>query len=187
MVRDAAAFVQGAGPVQAALEGPRRSSAARCTPALKRVTDDIAERFQFNTAISAIMEMVNAIYAYRELPEDQQDPAALREALELIVLALAPFAPHVAEERGSARATASSVHLQAWPEYDPAAVVEAEIELVVQVNGKVRDRVRVPRDADEETVRQAALASAKVQEFLNGKEVARVIVVPGRLVNVVVR
>jgi len=187
MVRDAAAFVQGAGPVQGALEGPAAELRRKVHSGLKRVTTDIAERFQFNTAISAIMEMVNAVYAYRELPEDQQDPAALREALELIVLALAPFAPHVAEEAWEMLGHSSSVHLEAWPQYDPAAVVEAEIELVVQVNGKVRDRVRVPRDADEETVRQAALASAKVQEFLNGKEVARVIVVPGRLVNVVVR
>src|SRR5690606_3660988 len=127
------------------------------------------------------------LFRSRELPEDQQDPAALREALELIVLALAPFAPHVAEEAWEMLGHSSSVHLEAWPQYDPAAVVEAEIELVVQVNGKVRDRVRVPRDVDQETVRQSALASAKVQEFLNGKAVARVFVVSGSLVNVVLR
>ena len=154
---------------------------------VERVTVDVGERFQFNTAISAIMEMVNAIYAYRELPKEQQDPALLKEAVELTVLVLAPFAPHLAEEAWEALGHATSVHLQPWPEYDAEAVVEDEVELVLQVNGKVRDRVRVPREAGEEELRSAALASSKVKEFVDGKQVAKVIVVPGRLVNIVVR
>ena len=109
------------------------------------------------------MEMVNAIYAYRELPKDQQDPALLKEAVELTVLVLAPFAPHLAEEAWEALGHESSVHLQPWPKYDPEAVVEDEIELVLQVNGKVRDRIRVAREADEEALRSAALESPKVQ------------------------
>ena len=151
------------------------------------MTVDVGERFQFNTAISAIMEMVNAIYHYRELAAEKQDLALLKEAVELTVLVLAPFAPHLAEEAWEMLGHTTSIHREAWPTYDPQAVVEDEIELVLQVNGKVRDRVRVPRQATEEELRQVALASAKVQEFVDGKEVQRVIVVPGRLVNVVVR
>ena len=100
------------------------------------------------------MEMVNAVYAYREQAGERQDPALLKEAVELVVLVLAPFAPHLAEEAWEALGYRESVHLQPWPQYDPQAVVEEEIELVLQVNGKVRDRVRVPKDADEETLRE---------------------------------
>jgi len=187
MVSELAPAVKGAGPVTGDLDAASAELRRRVHTGLRRVTVDIADRFQFNTAISAIMEMVNAIYAYKELPAEKQNRSVLREAVEITVLALAPFAPHVTEEAWELLGHESSVHLEAWPQYDPEAVVEAELELVVQVNGKVRDRIKVPADADEESVRQAALACSRVRELVDGKEVARVIVVPGKLVNVVVR
>lgn len=187
LVMDVAPMVAGAGDKPQAIDEAGEKLRRQVHSGVKRVTSDVADRFHFNTAISAIMEMVNAVYAYREQAGERQDPALLKEAVELVVLVLAPFAPHLAEEAWEALGYRESVHLQPWPQYDPQAVVEEEIELVLQVNGKVRDRVRVPKDADEETLRETALASAKVKEFVDGKQVVRVIVVPGRLVNVVVR
>ena len=187
MVADVAPRVKDVTAKPQALDEAGQKLRRQIHTGVKRVTVDVGERFQFNTAISAIMEMVNAIYHYRELPAEKQDLGLLKEAVELTVLVLAPFAPHLAEEAWEMLGHTTSIHREAWPTYDPQAVVEDEIELVLQVNGKVRDRVRVPRQATEEELRQVALASAKVQEFVDGKEVQRVIVVPGRLVNVVVR
>mgnify|MGYP001252444421 CR=1 FL=1 len=152
---------------------------------VQRVTQDIEDRFHFNTAIAAIMELVNAFYQYKERSVER-DQAVVAEGLEKLVLLLAPFAPHLAEELWAMMGRTESVHLQPWPSYDPEAVQADTIEVVVQVNGRVRDRVWVARDASEEDVRQAALASPKVQEHVGGQPVKRVVVVPGRLVNVVV-
>jgi len=153
---------------------------------IKRVTEDIERRMHFNTAISAIMELVNGIHAYREQPAEKQDRSVLREAVETVVVLLAPFAPHLTEELWHGLGHTGSIHEQAWPDYDRDAVTVDEIELVVQVNGKVRDRLTVPVDADEEEVRAMAVELPKVKEFTNGKTVRKVIVVPKRLVNIVV-
>ncbi|MGB9919319.1 MAG: leucine--tRNA ligase [Moorellales bacterium] len=155
---------------------------------VKRVTEDIEERFNFNTAISAIMELVNGLYRYRDdLPATEQNPALLRLAVERLVLLLAPFAPHLAEELWHRLGYEESVHRQAWPEYDPQALVAEEVEVVVQVNGKVRDRLRLPAGLDQEEARRFALAQEKVQQWLAGKEVAKVVWVPDKLINLVVR
>ena len=153
---------------------------------IKRVTEDIERRFHFNTAIAAVMELVNGIYDYRELPAEKQDRAVLREAIETVVVLLAPFAPHITEELWQGIGRSGSVHEQPWPDYDQSAVAVEEIELVVQVNGRVRDRMSVPVDAGEEEIRARAVELLKVKEFTNGKTVRKVIVVPGRLVNIVV-
>jgi len=154
--------------------------------AIKRVTDDIGERRQFNTAISAIMELVNALGAAKEDPGVSL--AVLREAVEAVVVLLAPFTPHLSEElwRG-ALGRAESVHRQPWPEYSPDALVQDEVEIVVQVNGKVRDRISVPADCDEDRIREAAWQAPRVQEFVGGKSLVKAVVVPKRLVNFVVR
>lgn len=154
--------------------------------ALKRVTEDVGRRMQFNTAISAVMELVNAIYAYKDQDEAKHHPAVLREALELTVTMLAPFAPHLSEELWHAMGKETSVHLESWPRYDEDAIAVQEVAIVVQVNGKVRDRLTVPFDADEESITQTALELPRVKEFVDGKSVRKVISVPGRLINVVV-
>ncbi|HET9000034.1 MAG TPA: leucine--tRNA ligase [bacterium] len=151
---------------------------------VKRVTDDL-EAFRFNTALAALMECTNALYRARE-----QGAAGTEEwspALRTMVLMLAPFAPHLAEELWAQLGESYSVHQQAWPAWDPEAVREDTVTLVLQVNGRVRDRVQVPAGLDEAHLRETALASEKVRKFIDGMQVQDVIVVRGKLVNVVVR
>jgi len=183
-------LVEELGPLPAGQAAPGQDAAAEdlrrmVHRTVQRVTQDIEERFHFNTAISAIMELVNAFYLYKE-SGGPRDRAVVAEGLEKLVLLLAPFAPHLAEELWEMLGRSGSVHEQPWPAYDPEAVQADTVEIVVQVNGRVRDRLWVARDASEEEVRAAALAMPKVQEHIGGRPVARVVVVPGRLVNVVV-
>lgn len=149
---------------------------------IKKVTEDIDKRYQFNTAVSAIMELVNAISAYPE----GADRGTLAEAIEKTIVLLAPFAPHIAEELWHRIGHADSVHAQPWPTWDEAALAADEVKIVVQVNGKVRDRVVVPANASREEIEAAVLAQEKVKAHLAGKTVKKVIVVPGKLVNLVV-
>ncbi len=150
-----------------------------------KVTEDVG-RFQFNTAIAALMELTNAAYIYRrELPEGARDLPLLREVAEALTLLIAPFTPHMAEELWrEALGHDTSVHLMAWPTYDPSACVADEIELAVQVNGKVRGKVTVATDLREEDV--IAVALSEVAGHIEGKEVKKVVVVAGKLVSVVV-
>ncbi|BAS28526.1 leucyl-tRNA synthetase [Limnochorda pilosa] len=154
---------------------------------LRKVTGDIEERFSLNTSISALMSLVNRLYQYKEETPAVR-PELAREGLETLVLMLAPFAPHLAEELWhEALGREGSVHQASWPELDPSALEREEVEVVVQVNGKLRDRLVVPVDVDEATLREQATALPRVQPFIDGRQVQRVIVVPGRLVNVVVK
>jgi len=150
--------------------------------AIKKVTEDIGVRYQFNTAISAIMELVNAIYAYPESAE----PSIKAEAIKTAVVLLNPSAPHITAELWEMMGYGTSLHELVWPSYDESALVLDEIEYVVQINGKVRERLVFPKDASREQVEQEALASEKVQALLEGKAIKKVIVVPGKLINVVV-
>ena len=156
--------------------------------AIKKVTFDIKERFNFNTAISAIMELVNSIYAYRQSGnEEGHNHQTLSNALEKTILLLAPFAPHLAEEAWQLLGNKESVHRQQWPTYDPEKLHEEEVEVVVQINGKVRGRMTVPADYGEEDLTAEARKQDRVKELLEGKSIVKVITVPGRLVNIVVR
>ena len=113
---------------------------------IKKVTEDIEQRFNFNTAISAIMELVNGLYHYKDnVSENEQNLALVKFGLKNLVLLLAPFAPHISEELWANLGGNQSVHLQNWPEYDPASLEMDEITLVVQVNGKLRDKISVPK------------------------------------------
>jgi leucyl-tRNA synthetase len=145
---------------------------------IAKVSDDIARRFQFNTPIAAVMELGN------ELGRSPEDPGA-RFAAETAVSLLQPYAPHVAEELWS-RLGHERLWEEPWPEADPALLERETFELVIQVNGRVRDRVEVSADASDEELVAQARASARVQAFLDGKEIRKEIVVPGKLVNLVV-
>jgi leucyl-tRNA synthetase len=145
---------------------------------IARVTDDIGRRYQFNTPIAAVMELVN------ELGRSPEDPGA-RFAAETAVSLLQPYAPHITEELWS-RLGRERLWEEPWPEADPALLERETFELVIQVNGRVRDRVEVASDLSEEELVAQARASARVQDFLDGKEIRKEIVVPGKLVNLVV-
>ncbi len=151
---------------------------------VKRVTEDIA-RFNFNTAISAIMELVNALYKYNE--NANRNPGVMKEAVDNLVLMLAPFAPHITEELWHELGNAESVHMVAWPKYDPELAKSEEVTLVVQVNGKVRDKITVPADIAEDEMKKTALESEKVLAHVSDKEVKNIFIVPGKLVNIVVK
>ena len=150
---------------------------------IKRVTDDM-EEFAFNTVIAALMEFTNTLQKAKETPVYGTE--AWEEAIETLLLLLAPCCPHIAEELWARTGRPYSVHQQRWPEYNPELTVEETITLVVQVNGKVRARVEVPADITEEAAKEAALAEPNVQRHIAGKEIRKIVYVPGRLVNIVV-
>jgi leucyl-tRNA synthetase len=178
----------GAGGSQPAADGLAADDVAlvrKAHWAIDKVTHDLSDhRFQFNTAISAVMEVVNDVSRARE--RGGADPQALRFALATGASLLFPFAPHVSADAYSLL-TGARVWEEPWPVADPALLVSDTIELVAQVNGKVRDRIVVGASADRAELEAVALASEKVQRFLDGHEVVKVVVVPGKLVNVVVR
>lgn len=144
---------------------------------IKAVTEDI-EKLSFNTAISRMMEFTNEFTGQDTRP---------RSVLEPFVLLLSPFAPHLAEELWQLLGHPHTLAYEPWPAYDPAWLTEAEVELAVQVNGKVRGRVKVPRDADQATVQAAAQADPSVSQYLSGRDVAKVVFVPGRLISFTVK
>ena len=155
---------------------------------IKKVTEDIEREFHFNTAIAALMEMVNEMYDYtssNEFSPHKQGPV-LRAAIDALTLLISPFAPHFAEELWESLGNRMGIANAAWPQYDPEAIVAAEITIVIQVNGKVRSKLMVPAGTSDKDIEAAALADAKVREFTNGKTPKKVIVVQGKLVNVVV-
>jgi leucyl-tRNA synthetase len=142
---------------------------------IAKVGEDV-ERLQFNTAIASMFELVNLAH---------KEGGVTREQADRFVRCLSPFAPHIAEELGARLGMAAPVSLAAWPSHDPAMLVDSEIEIPVQITGKVRSRIVVAADADAATLERAALADAKVIEFLAGKQVRKVVVVPGKMVNIV--
>jgi leucyl-tRNA synthetase len=164
------------------LDEPARDLRRQVHRTIRKVTDDIDDRFQFNTAIAAIMELVNGITGWGE---KSRHPAVLREALETVVRLLGPFVPHLAEELWQELGHAGGLEAAGWPVCDESALAATSVLIVVQVNGKVRGKVTVPVDADEQAVRTAALAEVNVSRFLEGLTVRKVVVVPGRLVSVV--
>jgi len=144
---------------------------------IKAVTDDI-ERFSFNTAIARMMELVN------ELSKTETVDS---ESIKALLIMLAPYAPHIAEELWHQLGNKESIHLQAWPKHDPKLAKETEITIPVQVNGKLRDTIQVSADASQEEIKEKALASEKAKAFTQDKNIVKTIVVPKRLVNIVVK
>ncbi|SNR76303.1 leucine--tRNA ligase [Desulfurobacterium atlanticum] len=152
---------------------------------LKKVTEEFNERFKFNTAIAAIMELFNLISRFK--PETGGDKAALKEAIELMIIMLSPVTPHIAEEMWKITGHKTLVSTHRWPKVDEEALIKEEIELPVQINGKVREKVTVPADIDEEKLKEVVLSLEKIKKYTEGKEIKKFIYVKGRLVNVVVK
>jgi leucyl-tRNA synthetase len=177
-----------AGPAPAldagALDEARRTLRRQVHETLAKVTTDIGRRRTFNTAIAAVMELMNAVARFDD--RSPQGRAVVQEALEIVVLVLSPVVPHACHALWRELGHAGALVDERWPEADARALERATVEVVVQVNGKLRGRVTVPAGADEATVRAAALADANVQRFMEGRPVRKFVYVPGKLANIVV-
>jgi len=174
-------------PVAAELSIESRAIQRKLHQTIKRVSDDFQGRWHFNTCISAIMELVNALYAAEGGIAKGDMPAPFLADVERnLVLLLAPFAPYLAHELWEMMGEKGSLLKASWPKYDPALAKEEEIEIPVQVNGKLRGRVKVPAEATEEFVLERVLAEEKVNASIAGKQIVKKIYVPGKMVNLVV-
>jgi len=170
-----------------ALEDDLKALRRKTHQTIRKVTTDIEDRFHFNTAISAVMELVNAIYAVkRPAAENKTALAVIREALEAAVLLLAPIVPHMTEELWQMLGHETSVADVAWPKFDPAIASEEAMTIVVQINGKLRSRMTVPVDEDAEKIKADALADEKIVALTKDVKIVKVIYVPKKLVNIVV-
>ncbi len=173
-----------AGPLATDLDDGQKTLRRQVHQTLAKVSDDIGRRRTFNTAIAAVMELLNAVNRFEAATA--ADRAVVQEALELLVLMLSPIVPHICHRLWNVLGHPGAIIDVSWPQPDPDALVAETREIVVQVNGKVRGRVTVATNAAEAEVRAAALADGNVQRFVGGQPVRKVIVVPGKLVNVVV-
>ena len=153
---------------------------------LRRVTHDLESRWHFNSAIAVIMELVNEIHAQEPLKEGVR-PAVVREILELLTLMIAPMAPHLSEEMWEMLGHEGGLARASWPEYRAELAAESQVEVIIQINGKVRGRIVVDAGLDQKLLAQRALAEPRVSEMLDGKSLVKQIIVPDKLVNLVVR
>ena len=152
--------------------------------AVKKVSDDIGTRFNFKTAISTIMEMVNEMYRYKE---GEVNPGLFGASVKTLILLLSPFIPHVAAEMWEHLGYEGALHEQPWPEYDEKALVKDSIEIVVQINGKIKDKINIPGDMSRDDMMKLADENDKIKALTEGKNVVKVIAVPGKLINLVVK
>jgi leucyl-tRNA synthetase len=190
LVMDYLEDIQGIAPLTGSEElGEELKKLRRKThQTIRKVTTDIEDRFHFNTAVSAVMELVNVVY---QTPRPGKDnPAALaviKEAVDTVVILLAPIVPHITEELWEMLGNKGSLTGVPWPSYDPELTSEDELTIVIQVNGKLRSRIIVSADESEEKIKEMALADEKTLKFLEGVKVVKVIAVPKKLVNIVVK
>ncbi|HET6464439.1 MAG TPA: leucine--tRNA ligase [Nitrospiria bacterium] len=152
---------------------------------IRKVTEDLDQNFQFNTAIAALMELYNTITEWEREGDSAGDPGAMDEAIRTLVVLISPFAPHIAEELWKRLGRADSVFRQPWPKWNEADLKTDEITIVLQINGKLRSQIRVPADLDDEAVRNRALADGKIVDWMKGQAPKKVIYVKGKLVNIV--
>jgi leucyl-tRNA synthetase len=169
-----------------ALDGDIRDLNKKVHQTIQKVTADIEERYRFNTAISAVMELVNAMYSFNLRSSGQNVPAVCRFAMETLTLLLSPFVPHFSEQLWAELGKAGGVYKESWPTYREDALEKDELLIVVQVNGKLRSRFSIGTDADDELIKETALANERIQSFIEGKTIRKVIVVKKKLVNIVV-
>ncbi|MDD2217534.1 MAG: leucine--tRNA ligase [Eubacteriales bacterium] len=153
--------------------------------AIKKVTDDTSGRFQFNTAISAIMELVNGIYKYKEI--ENANEGIIKDCIENLIVILSPFTPHICEEMWQHIGHDSSVYNMAWPEYDKDALIKDTVEIVVQVNGKVKEKLNMASDLNKDEFEKTAMESESIKALVEGLNIVKIITVPGKLINIVVK
>ena len=187
VARNAPRSIASREPVPAALAPQARAIQRKLHQTIRRVSEDFQGRWHFNTSVAAITELVNKLYVSEEPAQDAIPTALLREVQRNLVLLLAPFAPYVAHELWEMLGEKGGLLKAPWPQYDPALAKEEEIEIPVQVSGKLRSVVVVPAGSTEDTILAAAYADEKIKSMLAGKQIVKKIVVPGKLVNLVVR
>mgnify|MGYP001819030065 FL=1 len=168
----------------ASLDGDQKVFRRKLHETIRKVSDDVGRRYTFNTAIAANMELLNDIGRFTDKTDNGR--ALVKEALDAAVLMLAPIVPHICHELWSALGHTDSVVDCAWPVVDDNALVKDSIELIVQVNGKLRGKISVRTDADDDAIREAGLSEPNVRNHVEDKTIRKVIIVPGRLVNIVV-
>jgi leucyl-tRNA synthetase len=166
---------------QSDLTKPEKELRRAIHTAIKAVTEDFEDEYQFNTAVSELMKLSNAL-----TDAESKNSPIYAEGIQTLVVLLAPLAPHIAEELWQLLGNSESVHTQTWPSFDSAALVADEITLVIQINGKTRGALQVPAQADKAALEKYARESEVAQRYLEDKEIKKVIVVPGKLVNFVV-
>jgi leucyl-tRNA synthetase len=170
------------------LQGLEKELFRKLHQTIKKVTVDVLERFNFNTAISSVMELVNLIYKYLdEVPDKNKELALVRQLNEKILILLSPIVPFITEELWEIAGNAGSIHRIPWPSYDEEAAAEDLTTVVFQVNGKLRDKTNVPVGTPRQELEGMALASEKIKNFTDGKDIVKIIVIPDKLVNIVVR
>jgi leucyl-tRNA synthetase len=188
VMRHANAAQNGAGAASAERSPKARQIERKLHQTLKRVTQDFQGRWHFNTSVAAVMEFVNHLYAAEdEIAAGKFPPALLADVQRSIALMLSPFAPYLASELWEVLGEKGNLLRHPWPAFDPALAKEDETTYVIQINGKLRSHVVLPAESPEDLVRERALADEKIRTAMEGKEVVKVIVVAGKLVNVVVR
>ena len=186
LIHDKLNLISGSGAVDTEkLTADERTMRRAVHKTIRKVTEDIEERFHFNTAISAVMELLNILQG-ADLSSSPQRGPVMKEALESMVLLLSPFVPHITEELWQVLGHSTPLSVSSWPEYDRDAIIDEEVLVVVQVNGKLRSKITVASGTDEETLKSRALADEKIQPYLEGVQVRKVICVPGKLINIVV-
>jgi len=168
-------------------DGQIRDLRRKTHETIKKVTEDVDKRFHFNTAISAVMELVNFLYQVDITSGSRSNAcaAAVKEAVEAAILLLSPMVPHIAEELWADLGNSTAITDSLWPVFDPAVVRAERIEIVIQIKGRVRGKITVDASASEEQVRKSALACDQIQPWISGKDIKKVIVVPGKLVSIV--
>ena len=185
LVHDRLDLIRNAPPVDPGLLTAEERTLRRAVhKTIRKVTEDLEESFHFNTAIASVMELLNIIQP-AEL-STKQFPAVMKEALQSVVLLMAPFVPHITEELWQVLGNSSQLAVTPWPDYDQSAVVDEELLVVVQVNGKLRSKITVAVGTSEEELKSLALADEKVVQFIEGLTIRKIICVQGKLVNIVV-
>jgi len=155
---------------------------------IRKVTDDILNRFNFNTAISAVMELVNLMYKYQEdIKDSNKNDALVRELTGKLLMLLSPIVPFITEELWFRAGNQESIHKVPWPDYDKEIAKEELVTIIFQVNGKLRDRMELPLDTSSKEIEKQALSSGKVKKFIEGKEIVKKIVILNKLINIVVK
>jgi leucyl-tRNA synthetase len=151
---------------------------------IKKVTEDAGGRFNFNTAISSIMELVNEMYKYKN---GEINKPLFNKAIETLLVLLNPFSPHLTEELWNQLGHEDRLYNHAWPTYDESALVKDEVQVILQINGKLKDKLMMPNNSAKEVVEEAARASDRFKEAVSGREVVKVIYVPNKIINFVVK